>query len=598
MMGKIRVMSENLANKIAAGEVIEKCASVIKELIENSIDAGADEIKVELIDSGTKLMRVVDNGSGMDEEDAKMCFGTHATSKLLKEDDLYNINTLGFRGEALPSIASVSIVNLTTSNGETGIKLHLEGGKIISEEKGDLRKGTIIEVKDLFYNTPARLKYLNSLPSELSNIVSVINHAALSHPDIRFTLSNNDKVLLQTDGSNNLLKVINEIYGKTVAKKMLEISGENDDYEVHGYISLPDENKSNRNHMITLVNGRVVRNSELNKVINDAYHKYKPDGRYPITVIEIETDPTLIDVNIHPSKMDIKFSNFEDLKELVFNLIEKALDNNFLGVDISTKEVNIVKYETPKEEVKEYSNEKLTLDLSSFEVSEPETSYEKEEAKEDIKPFPELSVIGSVLGTYIVCHNEDGMYLIDQHAAAERFNYEKFKRLLKNPSKDRINLLIPINLEYSKDEFITIKNNIDIIKNIGIEIEEFGESSFIIRSHPTWFKEGYEEYFVKNILESIINNAKNFDLERFNDSLAASLACHSSIQANTQISIEEMNQVIKDLKKPLHSMTPIPSKIIIKCGNTAKLAKFATVLVNIYFKPLKLNKEYTASVVT
>ena len=548
MMGKIKFMSENLANKIAAGEVIEKCASVVKELIENSIDAGASEIKVELIDSGTKLIRVVDNGSGMDEEDAELCFGTHATSKLLKESDLYSINTLGFRGEALPSIASVSIVNLITSNGETGIKLSLEGGKVISKEKGDLRKGTIIEVKDLFYNTPARLKYLNSLQSELSNIVSVINHAALSHPDIRFTLSNNDKILLRTDGSNNLLKVINEIYGRTVAKKMLEISGENDDYEVHGYISLPDENKSNRNHMITLVNGRVVKNTELNKVVNDSYHKYKPDGRYPITVLEIETDPSLIDVNIHPSKQDIKFSNFDDLKELVNKLIEKALDNNFLGVDISTKEVNIVKYDTPKEETHECNHEELTLDLTSFEVSEPETTYEKVEQKEDVKPFPELSVIGSVLGTYIVCHNEDGMYLIDQHAAAERFNYEKFKRLLKDPGKDRINLLIPINLEYSKDEFITLKNNIDIIKNIGIEIEEFGESSFIVRSHPTWFKEGFEEYFVKNILEKIINNAKNFDLERFNDSLAASLACHSSIQANTQISIEEMNRVIKDLR--------------------------------------------------
>ncbi|MBR2997871.1 MAG: DNA mismatch repair endonuclease MutL [Bacilli bacterium] len=547
-MGKIKVMSENLANKIAAGEVIEKCASVVKELIENSIDAGSSEIKVELIDSGTKLIKVVDNGSGMDEEDALLCFGTHATSKLLKESDLYSINTLGFRGEALPSIASVSIVDLTTSNGETGIKLHLEGGKVISKEKGDLRKGTIIEVKDLFYNTPARLKYLNSLPSELSSIVSVINHAALSHTDIRFILSNNDKVLLRTDGSGNLLKVINEIYGNTVAKKMLEISGENDDYEVHGYISLPDENKSNRNHMITLVNGRVVRNTELNKVINDAYHKYKPDGRYPITVLEIETDPSLIDVNIHPSKLDIKFSNFDDLKELVFILVEKALDTHFLGVDISTKEVNVVKYDTPKEETHECNHEELTLDLTSFEVSEPDVTYEKEESNEDTKPFPELSVIGSVLGTYIVCHNEDGMYLIDQHAAAERYNYEKFKRLLKNPGKDRINLLIPINLEYSKDEFITLKNNLDLIKNIGIEIEEFGESSFIVRSHPTWFKEGFEEYFVKNILEGIINNSKNFDLERFNDSLAASLACHSSIQANTQISIEEMNQVIKDLK--------------------------------------------------
>ena len=541
-MSKIKVMSENLANKIAAGEVIEKCASVVKELIENSIDASSNDIKIELIDSGTKLIKVVDNGIGMDEEDALLCFSTHATSKLLKEDDLYNINTLGFRGEALPSIASVSIINLTTSNGETGIKLTLEGGKITSKEKGDLRRGTIIEVKDLFYNTPARLKYLNSLYSELSSITSVINHAALSNPNIRFTLINNGKVLFRTDGSGNLLKVINEIYGINISKKMLEIEGENDDYLVHGYISMPDENKSNRNHMITLVNNRVVRNIELNKVINDSYHKYKPDNRYPIVILEIKVDPSLVDVNIHPSKQDIKFSNFEDLKELINKLIEDKLDNNFLGVNIATKEVNVYKFkEETKVEEEICNHEELTLDLNNFEVKEEETNYEKEE------PFPNLYVVGQVLGTYIVCHNENGFYLIDQHAAAERFNYEKFKRYLKEPTKDKINLLIPINLEYSKDEYIIIKNNIDIIRNIGIDIEEFGETSFIIRAHPIWFKEGYEEYFVKNILEKIINNSKNFDLERFSDSLSASLACHSSIQANTSISIEEMNQIIKDL---------------------------------------------------
>ena len=547
-MSKIKVMSEHLANKIAAGEVVERCASVVKELVENSIDANSKDIKVTLIDSGTKLIKVVDDGDGMDEEDASLCFGTHATSKLLKEEDLYNISTLGFRGEALPSIASVSIINLKTSNGKTGTSLTLEGGKLVNKEKSDLRKGTTIEVKDLFYNTPARLKYLSSLNSELANIVKVISNEALSHPDIRFTLVNNDKVILKTDGSNNLLKVINEIYGTTITKKMIEINGENDDYSVHGYISKPDENKSSRNHMITLVNNRVVRNSELNKVINDSYHKYKPDNRYPIVVLEIETDPSLIDVNIHPSKLDIKFSNFDELKELVSTLIEKALDNNFLGVDISTKVVNVVKVETEEPIKEEYVHEELTLDFNNYEVHEEVTTYEKEEIKEDVKPFPEMSVIGHVFGTYIVCHNKDGMYLVDQHAAAERFNYEKFKNYLKNPTKDKINLLIPINLEYSKDEFLTIKNNIELIRNIGIDIEEFGDSSFIVRSHPIWFKEGYEEYFVKNILEKIINNSKNFDLERFNDSLAASLACHSSIQANTPISIEEMRKIIDDLK--------------------------------------------------
>jgi len=552
-MSKIQIMSENLANKIAAGEVVEKCASVVKELVENSIDAGSTDIKVELIDSGTKSIKVIDDGSGMDEEDALLCFSTHATSKLLKEEDLYNINTLGFRGEALPSIASVSIVTLKTSNGITGIKYKLEGGKVVLKEKSDLRKGTSIEVRDLFYNTPARLKYLNSLNSELANVISVINHAALSHTDIRFTLVNNDKVLLKTDGSNNLLKVINEIYGKTVAKKMMSVNGENDDYEFNGYMSLPDENKSNRNHMITIVNKRVVRNSELNKTINDAYHKYKPDNRYPIVVLNINCDPSLIDVNIHPSKLDIKFSNFEDLKELISKEIEKVLDNHFLGVDASTKNVNVsnivTKISVPEiiehKEVKE-----LIMDFSTDEISikEEEETY-NEEIKEETKPFPKLYVIGQVLGTYIVCHNEKGLYLLDQHAAAERVNYEKFKEAFSHPTNDKITMLLPLNLEYSKDEFLIIKNNIEFIRSIGIDIDEFGDSSFVIRAHPIWFKEGYEEYFIKNILEKIINMDKHFDLERFNDSLSASLACHSSIQANTPLSIEEMEKIIDDLKE-------------------------------------------------
>ena len=545
-------MSESLSNKIAAGEVVEKCASVVKELIENSIDAGSTDIKVDLIDSGTKSIKVTDNGSGMDEEDALLCFEAHATSKLLKEEDLFNINTLGFRGEALPSIASVSMVNLKTSNGKTGIMYYLEGGVVKKKEKSDLRKGTIIEVRNLFYNTPARLKYLNSLYSELANVTSVINKAALSHIDIRFTLTNNGKVILKTDGSGNLLKTINQIYGKDVAKKMLKIECENDDYSITGYISLPEVNKSNRNHIITIVNGRVVRNTELNKVINDAYHKYKPDNRYPIVVLLITVDSNLTDVNIHPSKQDIKFSNFDDLKELVFKEIEKVLDNHFLGVDASTHDVNInniVKKIEPVEEVKYEEVTEMVMDFSSSDnlIKEEETNYE-EVREDDVKPFPELYPVGQVLGTYIVCHNDKGMYLIDQHAAAERYNYEKYKKALANPKQETITMLFPMNLEYPKDEFLIIKNNIEFIRSLGIEIDEFGDSSFVIKSHPTRFKEGLEEIFVKNVLEKIITMDKHFDLERFNDSISAMMACKASIKANTDISLEEMQRIIDDLK--------------------------------------------------
>ncbi len=554
-MGKIMVMSTSLANKIAAGEVVERCSSVIKELIENSIDAGSTEIKIELISSGIKSMKVTDNGCGMDREDALNCFRSHATSKLKNEEDLFNISTLGFRGEALPSIASVSYVILKTCDGTDGIIYELDGGNVVKEYSGDLRKGTCIEVKDLFYNTPARLKYLSSLPSELANITSVVNRAALSHTNIRFTLINDGKEVMRTSGSGNLLKTINDIYGVKVAKKMLEIKCENDDYSIFGYISLPEITKSNRNHMITMVNGRVVRNTELNRVINDAYHKYKFDNRYPIVILQISVDPTLTDVNIHPSKMDIKFSNFDDLKELIFNNIKNTLNNHFLAPTVDNSMIKVEskseKIDTSKE-IKEY-----VLDFSDNEnlVREDENKYEFQDTDvndniiKEKRQFPQLEVVGQVCGTYIVCTSIEGMYLIDQHAAAERVNYEKYKREMGNPTHDTISMLFPINIEYPKDEFLIIKEKLDFIRSLGIEIEEFGNSSFIIRSHPTWFKQGLEELFIRNVLEKVITMNNDFDLERFNDSISAMMACKASIKANEPISIEEAKSLIEQLKK-------------------------------------------------
>lgn len=328
-MSKIKVLDEILANKIAAGEVVERCSSVVKELVENSIDAFADEIKVELEEAGIKLIRVIDNGKGMDEADASLAFYRHATSKLMDEDDLFRISTLGFRGEALPSIASVSDVTLKTSTGEIGSIIHIKGGKTISIQKGDARIGTIISVRELFYNTPARLKHMKSLYAELASVTDYMNKIALSHPNIKFSLTNNNNTILKTDGRNDLLKTINDIYGIEITKKMVSARSENDDYKITGYISLPEINRSNRNHMITIVNGRVVRNLEINKIINDSYHSYKPDNRYPIVVLTIEVDPILIDVNIHPTKMDIKFSKMEELLSLINNMIKKLLGKDF-----------------------------------------------------------------------------------------------------------------------------------------------------------------------------------------------------------------------------------------------------------------------------
>lgn len=554
-MSKIRVMDEILANKIAAGEVVERCASVVKELVENSIDAGSSEIKIELKEAGTSLIKVTDDGTGMDREDAVIAFSRHATSKIMDETDLYNINTLGFRGEALASIASVSNVLLKTSTKEIGTLVHIKGGKLIKVENADARKGTVIEVSELFYNTPARLKHMKSLYTELASITDYVNKIALSHPAIRFTLINNNNVILKTDGSNNLLKTISAIYGMDVTRKMLEINGEDDDYIINGFISLPEVNRSGRNHMVTLVNGRVVRNQELNKTINDSYHSYKPDNRYPIVVINIELDPSLVDVNIHPTKMDIKFSKFEELQQLIQNIITKRLNHQTLipQVEIPKIEVNDDNFNDNNlnftQDLKiDYSNkpkyEEISLDFSVKE--EPE---DIKTIIEDKERFPLMYPIGLVHGTYIICQNDNGMYMIDQHAAKERVNYEIFKDKLANPSKENIVMLLPMTIELSNEEYIILKENFDLLKNMGFEIAEFGINSIIIKAHPTWLTDGFEQLQIKKIVEAIINKEKNFDLAKFNDHLAATLACKASIKAHTEISLDEMRALISDLSK-------------------------------------------------
>ena len=324
-MSSIKVMDENLANKIAAGEVVERCLNVVKELVENSIDAESTEIKISLKESGLKEITVIDNGIGMDEEDCLLAFSRHATSKLKNINDLFHLSSLGFRGEALPSIASVSIVELRTNKDKIGTRLVLNGGKKEIIEHCDHEKGTMIRVSDLFYNTPVRLKYLKNPYTELALIVDYVNKMALSYPGIKFVLENNEKELLNTTGDGNLLKVIYAVYGIDVAKKMIEISGESDDYVISGYMSYPEMAKTSRNVITTLVNGRVIKNQELTRAILDCYHTYIPKDKYPVMVLQIDVDPILIDINIHPQKMDIKFSKMEELKKLITSLIEEKL---------------------------------------------------------------------------------------------------------------------------------------------------------------------------------------------------------------------------------------------------------------------------------
>lgn len=560
-MSRIKVMDELLSNKIAAGEVVEKVVSIVKELVENSIDAKATMIKVDLKEAGLREITVTDNGIGMDKNDAQLAFQRHATSKLYTDDDLFNINSLGFRGEALPSIAAVSDVVLKTCQDDVGTQIHIKGGKILENKSSEGRIGTQITVTNLFYNTPARLKHLSSPYAELANVTEYVNKMALSYPKVKFILTNDEKELLNTDGSGNLLKVIKSIYGLDIAKKMLPIEISNDDYEVSGYISLPEVNRSSRNHMTVLVNGRVIKNQYLNRIINDAYFSFKEDTRYPIVVIKITADPILVDVNIHPSKQDIKFSNFEDLKNMISEEINKTIRNKLLIPKIEVKEQPTVNYEnlslnlernSISEEPSLLDKQKLT-NLVNFNYepnneldNEEEPSYIEERPKETL---PELYPIGLALGTYIVCENERGIYLIDQHAAQERINYEKNSYLLAHPNNDVISPLIPMIIELPNNEFIIAKEKLDIIKSYNIDIEEFGINSFRVISHPTWFPKGNEEKIVRRIIEEIVNKGKDFSLAKFNNSLAALISCKMSVKANTRITKEAQEEIINELRK-------------------------------------------------
>lgn len=556
-MSKISIMDEILANKIAAGEVVEKTMNVVKELVENAIDAASDEIKIELIDSGVKQIKVSDNGVGMDKEDAQLAFSRHATSKLKNLDDLFNIESLGFRGEALPSIASVSNIELKTSNGEVGTYLTLSGGKDIEVKDSDLQKGTTITVKDLFYNTPVRLKYLKNLYIELANITEYVNKMALSYPNIKFTLINNDKKLLGTDGNGDLRKVIYEIYGAEVTKKMIEITGENDDYYIHGYISYPEMTKSNRNSITTLVNGRVIKNNELNKVIVDAYHTYIPKDKFPIIVLNIDVDPILIDINIHPTKMDIKFSKMDTLKELVNDEITKQLKKLTLIPTIGVRSEEAVKEsEIPlyQPAIQERAQSKQTYEEISldFTVAEPENITEKNPNETEVieENTPRIKAMiprGIVYSTYIIAENTDGMYIIDQHAAAERINYEKVLKSLKE-NVIPIDLLIPIKIELAANEFLIIKNNLDILKEYGFIAEEFGMNTIIIRSHPNWIPEDIAEECIRKVVDIVITK-ESFDFDQFVWRMAATMACRMSVKANDYLSYEDQLWLLDTLRQ-------------------------------------------------
>lgn len=568
-MSKIKVMDAKLANMIAAGEVVERPSSVIKELVENSLDAEASNIEVKIYQAGRSKIVVTDDGTGMNKEDATLAFKRHASSKLTSEFDLFKIKTMGFRGEALPSIASVAKVTMTTSTGDEGTKVEIDGDEIKVTPHMAL-KGTSIIVEELFYNTPVRLKYLKTDYTENANSQEVMEHLALARPDVAFTFYIDDKEIFSTSGRGDLLEVIARIYGTSVAKKMMPIHFSTYEFEVEGFIGKPEICKSSRYYMITLLNQRNVYMPKIQKSIIQGYHDYLFNDRYPFVVLSIKLEYSLVDVNVHPSKKEVRISNETQLMSSIEAEIKKILkDDKPFHEAMFTPKVNKLEDETVSL-LLEDSEEQVTivrpsiqneikvapLSMESFDekIQEDEPNYvqNKLNLEEEIvintpkKNMPNLKIIGQIHKSYIIAEGDDGFYLIDQHAANERINYERLQNLL-NKRIDVVEPLIPFVIDIKPSDVMKLtEQRIELLNQVGLYLEPFGFNAFKVVKIPTFIKEKNEMEFINNMIDHVIRKDK-VDLEELRKHVIATMACKASIKANDYLNEREMKDLLDEL---------------------------------------------------
>ncbi|WP_180553037.1 DNA mismatch repair endonuclease MutL [Staphylococcus haemolyticus] len=659
-MGKIKELQTSLANKIAAGEVVERPSSVVKELLENAIDAKSTEINIEVEQSGISSIRVVDNGTGIEQDDLDLVFHRHATSKLDADDDLFHIRTLGFRGEALASISSVAKVTLKTcTDRENGHEIYAENGEILSRKPAKAKKGTDITVSSLFYNTPARLKYIKSLYTELGKITDIVNRMAMSHPDIRISLISDGKTLLKTNGSGKTNEVMAEIYGIKVAKDLVHIQGDTSDYHLEGFVAKPEHSRSNKHYISIFINERYIKNFVLNKAIIEGYHTLLTIGRYPICYLNIEMDPILVDVNVHPTKLEVRLSKEEQLYQLIVEKIRYAFKDRILipqndldrtpkknkvlnqfeqqkldferrqrnsnqdkknsqYYDMSESEVqnpNLDNNELINESTESFvHNNKRSDDKDYFQIQKEilndldkgdalslndESTNDSEEVvteqnnsdeasskasqtlysqqdNNDIKGkvsntpsrrVPYMEVVGQVHGTYIIAQNENGMFMIDQHAAQERIKYEYFREKIGEVTNEVQDLLIPLTFHFSKDEQMIIDQYQDELDKVGVHLEHFGGHDYIVNSYPVWFPKAEAEEIIQDMVELVLND-KKVNVKKMREDAAIMMSCKKSIKANHYLKNNEMADLIDQLREAEDPFTcPHGRPIIINFSN-------------------------------
>jgi DNA mismatch repair protein MutL len=626
-VGKIKELQTSLANKIAAGEVVERPGSVVKELLENAIDAQATEINIEVEESGVASIRVVDNGTGISEDDLDLVFHRHATSKLDDDDDLFHIRTLGFRGEALASISSVAKVTLKScTDNEEGHEIYAENGVILNKKPAKAKRGTDIKVESLFYNTPARLKYIKSLYTELGKITDIINRMAMSHPDIRISLVADGKTIIHTNGSGRTNEVMAEIYGMKVAKDLVHISGDTSDYHLEGFVAKPEHSRSNKHYISIFINGRYIKNFILDKAILEGYHTLLTIGRYPICYINITMDPILVDVNVHPTKLEVRLSKEEQLYKLIVEKIQHAFKDKILiphndmdkinkknkvleqfeqqkiqfdqrrkdtqqaQSEQNSQSLDYVEETTQPQEQEENhmtstSNDNIKEDVDSYkaqqrqvladvETNDPNsdtTNYE-DEVKDKVtsspaRRVPYMEVVGQVHGTYIIAQNENGMFMIDQHAAQERIKYEFFRDKIGDVTNEVQNLLIPLTFHFSKDELMIIEQYKDELAKVGVKLEPFGGHDYIVDSYPVWFPKVEAEEIIKDMIEYVLEH-KKVNISKIREEAAIMMSCKKSIKANHYLKINEMADLVNQLRETEDPFTcPHGRPIIINFSN-------------------------------
>lgn len=558
MSSKIKILSDHVVNRIAAGEVIERPASVVKELVENSIDAGATEISVDIEQAGRRLIRVTDNGCGMSKDDARIAFERHATSKITSDADLEAVRTMGFRGEALSSIASVGHVKMLSAErgASSGVMIEIEGGAIKGASDAAAPQGTSLEIGHLFYNMPARLKFLKSPATEFSHIVTALSRQAMAHPSVRFRLSHNKKPVLDLPASQGVRERAFQLYGNEIAQNLVEFSGGRDIVQVQGLLSRPGYTRADKTYQDFYVNRRAVKNASLTHALYGAYGDLLMRDRHPAAFIFIDIDPALVDVNVHPAKAEVRFRNQTQVHDFVRDAIREELrgaEESMAGIASAGES----RSERVKEAIGDYfqnpecgmQNSEFKKDyfVSGHKLSGIGSAFEDNNPASGIPNSKFFSPLAQIHDSFIIAQSSDGMAIIDQHAAHERVLFEKLQDQFRSGSIPVQNLLIPAQIELGPAQSALLAEYLPELDKIGLHVEDFGKGTFMIKGVPSLLAGTDYKQLLLDILDEVNVHGTSRTMNSFRDEVLSVMACHPAIKVHRKLDVREMEALLHDL---------------------------------------------------